>query len=615
MFEEVIRHRLRGWKMNIRSGIRIVSALIVVATSSAAAGLAFGAGKAQTAELPQNRVASLIRQLGDEQYSVRQQAQEELAQLGADAFDALVAAEHDDDIEIASRARYLVHLIRIDWVRESDSAQVKELLKDYDSAAEDDRRLCMERLAESTIGEAGLEPLCRLIRFERSPLLSKEGAILILAEPEPDASAWPQRARIITGALKGSSRSASKWLLAYAKFHVDPETALAEWDKLVSEELAVSEPLAAQDESRIQTFLLRKQAEMLLGRKHEEQALAVMRKMIDRESDDTDSLTEFVGWLAKNKAWSVVDDVSKRFERTFNASPKLLYTLAQACKTKGNVELAEQFALKAFRLGADSDDAKALPARFNTAYWLEQTGMMAWSEREYRYVIKHGDQTSPVVAESRNYLAELLHDEDHDGAAAEVLQGLVEALPKNEELAKMLAARRHPLKSIRSRMFFFQACQFAADGDRGHQIEQLDRAIASDPTDADVLIALYRLPGQDDKRRAHTLELIRQATQQFQNELNDDPDNYSVCNEYAWLVGNTEGDLERALECGLKACEIRPDEGGLLDTLAHCYAAKKDFENAVKYQSRAAELEPYSRQIQHALEDYRKALEAAKTRK
>ena len=43
-------------------------------------------------------------------------------------------------------------------------------------------------------------------------------------------------------------------------------------------------------------------------------------------------------------------------------------------------------------------------------------------------------------------------------------------------------------------------------------------------------------------------ELIRQAAAQFQNELNDDPDSYSVCNEYAWLVGNTEGDLERALE-------------------------------------------------------------------
>ncbi len=528
--------------MSARSRIWLALAAVAVATT---AGPVFAAGKTQAIDSPESHIRALIRQLGDEQYSVRQQAQEELARLGADAFDALVAAEHDDDIEIASRARYLVHLIRIDWVRESDSAQVKELLKDYDSAPEDDRRTYMERLTESTMGEAGLEPLCRLIRFERSPLLSKEGAKMILEELEPEAAVWPRRAQVITAALKGSSRPASKWLLAYALFQSDPEAALAEWDKLVADELAVSEPLAAQDETQIQTFLLRKQAEMLLARKHDDQALAVMRKMIEREADDTDSLTEFVSWLAKYKAWSVVDAVSKRYERTFNTSPKLLYTLAQACKTRGNVELAEQFALKAYRLGSESDDARTLPARFTTAYWLELTGMADWAEREYRYVIKHGDAINPVVAEARISLSEMLHDEDHDGPAAEVLQGLVEAMPKSDELSKMLAAKQHPLKSIRSRMLFFQACDFAAKGNHARQAELLDRAIASDPSDADVLIGLYRLPGQDEKRRARTLELIRRAAQQFQNELNDDPDNYSVCNEYAWLVGNTEGDLER----------------------------------------------------------------------
>ena len=70
-----------------------------------------------------------------------------------------------------------------------------------------------------------------------------------------------------------------------------------------------------------------------------------------------------------------------------------------------------------------------------------------------------------------------------------------------------------------------------------------------------------------------------------------------------------------SLEYAHKAVEIEPDEGSLLDTLAHCYAAKKDFENAVKYQSRAAELDPYSRQIHRALDEYRGALAAAKPQK
>jgi tetratricopeptide (TPR) repeat protein len=230
-------------------------------------------------------------------------------------------------------------------------------------------------------------------------------------------------------------------------------------------------------------------------------------------------------------------------------------------------------------------------------------------------VIAHGGPESDEVIRARFWLSELLHDADRDRDAAEVLRGLVDLLAKNGPLHQKLTTLRHPPKSIRSRMYYFAACDFAAKNDRTRQVEQLDLAVASDPADADVLIALYRLPDQDDKRRQQTRASIRDAAEQFRGELNDDPDQPSVYNEYAWLIGNTEGDLDRAIEYAHKAVELAPDEGGLFDTLAHCYAAKKDVANAVKYQTRAAELDPYSRQIARALEEYRKALGAAKPAK
>ena len=52
-----------------------------------------------------------------------------------------------------------------------------------------------------------------------------------------------------------------------------------------------------------------------------------------------------------------------------------------------------------------------------------------------------------------------------------------------------------------------------------------------------------------------------------------------------------------------------------MDTLGHCYAAKKDYDNAVKYQKKAVEFDPSSMQIRHALEDFRKAHDAARTGK
>src|SRR6516225_3843334 len=94
-----------------RGGLFVVALVILAAWVRPV--LAAGHSKVAL-EGPDAHISALIRQLGDEQYSVRQQAQEELARLGAEAFDALVTAELNDDVEIAARAAYLVHLIRID---------------------------------------------------------------------------------------------------------------------------------------------------------------------------------------------------------------------------------------------------------------------------------------------------------------------------------------------------------------------------------------------------------------------------------------------------------------------------------------------------------------------
>ncbi len=333
--------------------------------------------------------------------------------------------------------------------------------------------------------------------------------MMILADSAPADSLSPRRAKIITDSLEGSTRPAAKWLLTYVRFPTDPEAALARWDELVKRELAVSDTHAPQAEAKIRTVLLRRQAEMLLKRGHRDRALAVMHTMIGRASGDADSLSEFVEWLAKNKAWTAVDEVAKRFGRTIDGDPQLLYTLAEARRMQGNNAVAEQIAKRAFDLGPNFGD---MTPRLKIAAWLEESGLMDWCEREFRYIISHG--SSPDTAEvlrARLALSEIQHDQGRDGEAAEMLQGLVDLLPNNGELARRLTTLGHPPKTIRSRMYYFYACKFAAKNDRVHQIEQLDLAKNSDPTDADVLIALYHLPKQSPQRRKETLDLIHEA--------------------------------------------------------------------------------------------------------
>ena len=107
------------------------------------------------------RIARLIQQLGDAEYTVRQRAQHELARLGFAAFDALADAEQSDDIEIATQAKYLVRAIRADWTNDNAPQQVRQLLKDYDFQNETTRLARMKSLLDLP-GDMGLEWLCRL---------------------------------------------------------------------------------------------------------------------------------------------------------------------------------------------------------------------------------------------------------------------------------------------------------------------------------------------------------------------------------------------------------------------------------------------------------------------
>src|SRR5262245_55648936 len=141
---------------------------------------------AQTSDEQQKIIVRLIAQLGSDQYLMREAAQEALSQIGPEAFDLLTKAESDEDVEISARAKYLVQLIRIDLLSDSDSPQVKKLLQNYDLQPESARLRTLQRLAMLP-REVCVPPLCRLVRFERSSRLSKLAALLVINQPDlPD---------------------------------------------------------------------------------------------------------------------------------------------------------------------------------------------------------------------------------------------------------------------------------------------------------------------------------------------------------------------------------------------------------------------------------------------
>lgn len=559
------------------------------------------------------RIARLIQQLGDNEFTVRERAQQELVKLGFTAFDALSEAEESSDLEIADQAGYLVRLIRVDWTRESDPPQVRQILKDYEFQSEDAR---LERMKQLSLlaGDEGVEWLCRLARFEQSHILSKRAAMFILSMPPLDSPATQAaRLKVIMRSLERSTRPAARWLKAYVSSEAKPEESVVAWEKLIEAEQLALEQSPQQTNVQIVTDLLRRHVTLLDRLSRSEDALNTIRKIVKLERGDTTSLAELVEWVSKRKAWPIIDEIAAKFSGAFDGDAILLYTLAQARAEQGDQRLADEISQKALALHADRASEHML-----VGFRLQERGLMKYSELEYRKAIELGPASSDVAIRTRFLLSENLHDHLRDLEAAELLKGAVDAMDGDESVKRIIQRFDRTPESIRSRMYFFFGAHYSRIGDHVNEAENYRKAIAQDPSDADVLIGLYRLPGQAASQRETILEQIAEAVRKCRSDIEETPDEPNPYNQFAWLVANTEGDFDEAVRMSQRSIELRraeaaaagaqPNVGGYLDTLAHCYYAKRDYANAVRYQTEAAASEPHSQAIARQLIVFRKSL-------
>ena len=605
--------------MNIRHFGRPCLGMLFVVALAAWLGLARPALGQDAAQAVDARVAELIQQLGAEEFATREKAQAELGELGLEAFDALHAAQNDNDPEIALRARHLVRSMNVRWFQDSDSPDAVKILRGYGEQTSEERRNRMDQLARLESPQ-GVPALCRLARFETIDVLSKAAALKVMEQPAiEEPAARDELAKTITSVVGNSKRPAATWLRLYARTLVDPASALADWDAATQAEHDTMSKHPETTNREIVRDLYRWQVELLKRLGKDEQAVDVIRRTFVLNQGTPEEVKELVGWLIHAQKYEVVLEVAERFKATFDETPELLYRLAESQLKLGRAEEGQATAERALAVAPENQDAHLL-----VAIKLQDLGLHDWSEREFRHVIKLSPAGSVHDFRARFYLSEMLHDQAKELAAAEALQPICDLMDKDASAKETCArAGRPDSEGVYSRMHFFYACAATEKGQAAEAEARLDKAISHDPSDVDAIIALFRLPNPSDERKAKTQALIDSTAKQFRMQLevfkqnaeqnpNEQSQNYYnqqvalMCNQLAWLVGNTTGDYDEAVRLSQRSLEIRPDYPGYLDTLGRCYFAKGDLDNAVKYQSQAVKLDPHSGQIRRQLELFKK---------
>jgi tetratricopeptide (TPR) repeat protein len=467
----------------------------------------------------------------------------------------------------------------------------------------------------------GTQALCRLARFETDEVLAKKAALLVMLQElpsEPDALARYRQG--VSQAIGLSRRTGAAWLRVYLETLAGNDEALAKLDALTRKEQDTFSLLPDKSSQAIVSDLLLWQAGVLRERGRTEEAFAVILRRLDLVEGGRGEVIETLDWLIHRQAWMLIDEVHKRFASRFENDAEFLYRLAEARIKQGRVEVAEALAKRSFELKAD--DARE---HQRLGVVLQTRGMFEWAERELRHAIKVGPPGSVAHVEAHLYLSEMLHDQQDEMAAATALQELIDLAKKDETVLQQIVRRRGELGPVEARMHYFYSEHHLLNNDAKKQIEHLNLAIEADRTDADVLIAMHRAPAADEKFRQKTSQLIRQTAGEFyqqaevfsrqMDEANDEEFRQwasirlaSLYNQYAWLVGNTEGDYDTALRFSHKSLELRPGTAGYLDTLGRCYFAKGDYASAVRFQSQAAKRDPHSGAIQRQLELFQRTL-------
>ena len=619
------------WAVGNESMLRVLIAIVVLSwIGTIAVPTSVAQDSPASPREIQARVQELIRRLGADSFVERESAQQQLTDLGLNAFDALADAQDDPDLEIAERARYILSRLRVSWANEEENEAVRRLLKDFDARTTEERFERLRQLARFAAAESAMA-LTRIVRFDEEARVSLAAAIAVLNQKVDD----DQRATIaakLDQAVGASQREGAKWLRAYAALLRGDASAIQTWDELIARRIEADKNVARPDRIGF-TIALAKWRAVQWAEAAPQQAGAALEQLAELlRKPGAPKLEPVVLELLDARTPQHVTSLAKLFRNDFESDLQLAYLRAEALRASGQVKAAEQLAESLVQ--RDTEDHRR---HVRAGELLVRRGSHEWAEREFRSVIAARKNTDALSINAAVQLLELYHDAGRDEEAAEIAERLVKLAESTPVVGEQLLTNNYSLDRLQAELSLFRAIHFGQTGDVAKQREALlaGMEFGKDTPEVDLLIAQYRFC-QDhpeeasemrdvvQKRLDKSITLYQSAIENYRTALRRSSGSpaqradsearlATYNNQLAWLVSNTTGDLDQALAAIQESLLLRPETPGYLDTLGRCRYARGEFELAVQAQRRACELDPGARSMRRQLQLFESALQESRT--
>ena len=586
----------------------------------------------------QLRIDYLILRLGEPSFHAREAARWELQRIGLAAFDKLMQAKMSLNPEIATAAKYLLNSQQVVWTLYGDSLPVRQLLQDYNQLTDIERESRMEKLAALRSND-GIAALVRLARYEVNERLSKVAAITLMEMLFDDQKVLsaPEVLPSIQSGISGRLRPSTSWLKAFAEVLEDNASDAGQWRQFIDKELQQAEIATDANNAKTVGRLCEWTAQWLTRTNRREDALNIARRRVNLLAGDDASVLRASHWALDAGLPELVEHLAEKYAKKYVQQPQFRYLLAESMLARGAVEQANKLAAEARDCVAESsknipffskkpDDSLAL-ARTKQFNDLWKRGQFEWAAAELTRGLEL-DLSPQLEAEIRLDLCDFYWDAGDNQQSAAVLEVAVKKADENPSYAQELAREGRSnelsyLQEINGNWRFYRGLAAIDSRELGQARQELQQAYAQINNNPDILIALYRTGG-DAPFQAQLGEQIDLMVSEYRHAVGEGEQNLAkakpderrtreaglagACNQLAWLFACTNRNLNEAIVLSKRSLTLSPGSSTYLDTLGRCYFQAGLIDKAIEAQSEASRLEPFRRQIQRQLAEFRAAV-------